>query len=485
MTDLPHDPPRSAQSFHALPPLRQEIRRLARAHGLPLETTARLVLSASTLATDPLRTGRTVTLHATHEAPTAYATHEAHEASGTSRMLGAQEASGTSGTSGMLGAHEASGTPGMLGAPATSGSSTPSVKPESPTAPPRPGPKAPAAPAAPYLRIALSGLHPVPAPHRLPLPPTDFTPDSVTWLLPRGTAPQPAAEPLSDAEAYEAELRAVLARVDALAEEHRLLQEELAETNGGVVALYVQLEERDAQVRSAHGRTLLALEETLRPPVPRVPGVELAVHYAPSDPAAPTGGDFYDWFTLPDGTLHITVVDALGHGVRSTRSALTVTHAVRTLALEGYPLESLLERVDRQLTPFAPGLQATVLLVRLDPATGALRIANGSHPPALLLRAADDSAHYLAVRGRGVGYPLPGSQAVRHETLAPGDLLVLYTDGLTESRRDPIEGEVRLVASARRRAGLPLAEIPAAIAADMHSVVLHSDDTLALAVRLR
>ncbi|MFJ2744957.1 SpoIIE family protein phosphatase [Streptomyces sp. NPDC087440] len=437
-----------AQPFHALPPLRQEVRRLARAHGLPLETTARLVLSASALAAETVRAGRAVTLCATSVTSVTSVLSEA-----------AQEPLPSLGV---------------------------------PGAAPVPRPGGLAGPSSPYLRIVLGDLVPGPAVQHLALPPSDVTPDpdsgshSVTWLLARGTPAAPTGtEPLSDAEAYEAELRAVLARVDSLAEEHRLLQEELAETNGGVVALYVQLEERDAQVRSAHGRTLLELEENLRPPVPRVPGVDLAVHYAPSDPAAPTGGDFYDWFTLPDGTLHITVVDALGHGVRSTRSALTVTHAVRTLALEGYPLESLLARADRQLTPFAPGLQATVLLVRLDPATGALRIANGSHPPALLLRADDDSARYLSVRGRGVGYPLPGSEAIRHETLAPGDLLVLYTDGLTESRRDPIEGEERLVASARRRAGLPLAEIPAAIAADMHSVVLHSDDTLALAVRLR
>lgn len=199
------------------------------------------------------------------------------------------------------------------------------------------------------------------------------------------------------------------------------------------------------------------------------------------DTDAPTGGDFYDWLHLPDGTVHITIVDALGHGVRSTRSALNVTHAVRTLALEGHPLESIVARTHDILVPFDPEIMATVLLARIHPGTGELRLANGSHPPALLLRA-DGTSDYLETRGRGIGFPLPGSESVLEETLHEGDLLVLYTDGLTESRRDPIEGEARLVKSARAHAQRPVDEIPGAVAEDMHTVILHSDDTLALAV---
>lgn len=327
-------------------------------------------------------------------------------------------------------------------------------------------------------------------PGDLPLPPAHTQPHSASWRLPLPDggapflpSPRSGSPTSSDADAYEMELRGALARVDQLERQQQLLEEELSETNDGVLALYLQLEDREEQLRRAQRQTLLAMEDALRPAAVSVAGLELAVHYAPSDPVAPTGGDLYDWFQLPDGTVHITVVDALGHGIGSAKSALSVTHAVRTLALEGHPLESILARVDRQLSPVVPGLQATVLLARLDPQTGALVLANGSHPPALLLRAHDGTTEFLSARGRGVGYPLPGSEALRHEVLAPGDLLVLYTDGLTESRRDPLEGEARLIAAAREHAALPLGEIPAAIAADMHTVVLHADDTLALALR--
>ncbi|MFF3273790.1 PP2C family protein-serine/threonine phosphatase [Streptomyces chrestomyceticus] len=299
---------------------------------------------------------------------------------------------------------------------------------------------------------------------------------------PNGNGDGTATDPATENRLLEEELRVALARVDTLAADQRRLTHELAETNSGVLALYVQLEERDEQLRSAHGHILRELEDALRPPPIAVDGLELAVHYAPAGTDAPTGGDFYDWFTLPDGTVHITVVDALGHGVRSTRSALNVTHAVRTLALEGHPLKSIVARTDEILAPLDPELMATVLLARIDPASGDLVLANGSHPPALVVRAAGGE-EYLEVRGRGVGYPFPGSERLLHSKLDEGDLLVLYTDGLTESRRDPREGEQRLAESARRHRDRPVREIPGAIAEDMHTVILHSDDTLALAVR--
>ncbi|MBI0295552.1 serine/threonine-protein phosphatase [Streptomyces sp. PRKS01-29] len=323
-----------------------------------------------------------------------------------------------------------------------------------------------------------------PAVADLTMAPDAVTGGEVVWRLPASPPSDDTADgaPDEDALAVE-ELRAIVAAADALTSEHRRLKDELAETNSGVLALYVQLDERDKQLRTAHGQTLRELEDALRPPPIKADGLELAVHYEPAGTDAPTGGDLYDWFVLPDGTVHITIVDALGHGVTSTRSALNVTHAVRTLALEGHRLESIVARTDEILRPFDRSVMATVLLARIDPASGELWLANGSHPPALLLRR-DGTARYLEARGRGIGFPLPGSETPLTERLATGDLLLLYTDGLTESRRDPIEGEKRLIEAAHKHLQSPIEEVPGAIAEDMHTVILHPDDTLALAVRL-
>ncbi|MEU7646489.1 PP2C family protein-serine/threonine phosphatase [Streptomyces huasconensis] len=353
------------------------------------------------------------------------------------------------------------------------------------------------------LRLPQQNSVPVVVPERLPLRARTQSDGTVVWNLPlpstgtnghpvpgigqqacRSTAPSAAAAQSSEADIalLEEELRAALARADALADEHRMLKHELAETNSGVLALYVQLEERDEQLRTAHGRTLRALEDALRPRPLHADGLELAVHYAPASDEAPTGGDLYDWFTLPDGTVHITVVDALGHGITSTRTALTVTHAVRTLALEGHPLESIVARTDSVLAPFDQNVMATLLLARLNLADGRLTLANGSHPPALLARR-DGTASYLEVRGRGVGFPMPGSDRVLTATMEPDDVLLLYTDGLTESRRDPCEGEARLKEALCRHRARPTEQIPGLLAEDLLSDVLHQDDTLAIAVR--
>jgi serine phosphatase RsbU (regulator of sigma subunit) len=334
------------------------------------------------------------------------------------------------------------------------------------------------------LAVSLRLAQPIPRSlrHALPLLPDAGDGATLTWHLTAGPAvPSEAAD---DDVATREEMLALIARTDALAQEQRELKHEVAETNSGVLAMYIELDERDEQLRRAHAMIFRELEDALRPPAPRVAGFELAVHYAPSEPDSPTGGDHYDWFVLPDGTVHITLVDAVGHGVTSTRDALTVTHAIRTLALEGHPFRDLIARAAHALATIEPDLMATVLLARLDPATGDTTFANGSHPRPVLVTAAGDTELLVPpVVGRGVGFPAPGSHSLVHRTLATGDLVILYTDGLIESRKNLTEGERRLLALAGRHAGQPTATIPDTLAARMHEIVLHADDTIVIAIR--
>ncbi|MGY6651665.1 PP2C family protein-serine/threonine phosphatase [Amycolatopsis sp. TRM77291] len=321
-----------------------------------------------------------------------------------------------------------------------------------------------------------------PRSNTLPLLPDAEDDTSLTWHLPTGTPRHPV--PATDDRATDEETLALIARADALAQEQRELKHELAETNSGVLAMYIELEQRDEQLRRAHSVIFRELEDALRPGPPAVPGLELAVHYSPTDQDSPTGGDLYDWFVLPGGHLHITLVDAVGHGVTSTRHALTVTHAIRTLALEGHPFPDLIAHTARTLATIEPDLMATVILARIDPATGELTLANGSHP-APVLATVDGQARLLRapVVGRGIGFPDPGSPELRHHTLDPGDTLLLYTDGLVESRKDHLEGQDRLLDLAPAHAALPIGELPRELAVRMHDVVLHADDTVVLAVR--
>ncbi len=318
--------------------------------------------------------------------------------------------------------------------------------------------------------------------NELPLLPEAGADGTLTWHLTGGRPTVP--DDFGEEPATRAEMLALIARADTLAQEQRDLKHELAETNSGVLAMYVDLEQRDEELRHAHARIFRELEDALRPPPPVVPGLELAVHYSPTDRDSPTGGDLYDWFVLPGGDLHVTLVDAVGHGVTSTRHALTVTHAIRTLALEGHPFRDLIAHAARTLAAIEPELMATVLLARVDPVTGRTRLANGSHPEPLLVTAAGDARLLPAPAiGRGIGFPDPGSPRLVETALAPGDTLLLYTDGLVESRKDFDEGQARLLPLARDLRTRPAAVLPRELVTRMHDVVTYADDTVAIALR--
>lgn len=266
--------------------------------------------------------------------------------------------------------------------------------------------------------------------------------------------------------------------------EAELLQvnRELEETNRGVIALYAELEERAAEVRNAQRAVFEELERALRPPPPHVPGLELAVRYVPAQANSPTGGDLYDWFVLPDGTVHITVVDVQGHGVESTRDALHITHATRTLALEGHGVGDILERVDGLFRSLGSDVVGTALLARFDVRTGTMLLAGGGHPYALRVSAAGD-ARYLTAPGRPFGYEGAGSAGVTSVSLEPHETVLLYTDGLIEIRHDIVEGMAALRSSAAMSAHLPLPrQLDTTVARCMQGEQLN-DDMLLIGIR--
>jgi sigma-B regulation protein RsbU (phosphoserine phosphatase) len=324
-----------------------------------------------------------------------------------------------------------------------------------------------------------------PGRNALPLLPESGADGTLTWHLAGGRTSASAGPDFGDDDlATREEMLALIARADTLTHEQRELKHELAETNSGVLAMYVDLEQRDEQLRRAHAVIFRELEDALRPRPLAVPGLELAVHYSPTGQDSPTGGDLYDWFVLPDGHVHVTLVDAVGHGVTSTRHALTVTHAIRTLALEGHPFPDLIARAAHALAAIEPELMATVLLARVDPATGRTELANGGHPEPVLVTAAGTARLLPApVTGRGIGFPNPGSRRLVGLDLAPGDTLLLYTDGLVESRKDIDEGQARLLSLAAAHHDRPAADLPRELVTRMHDVVLHADDTVVLALR--
>jgi anti-sigma regulatory factor (Ser/Thr protein kinase) len=240
---------------------------------------------------------------------------------------------------------------------------------------------------------------------------------------------------------------------------------------------------RMAEVEARGKEVVHALQEAVRPPAPVVAFTELGVHYVAADPSAPTGGDLYDWITLPDGSLHVVVVDVMGKGVEATKHALSVTHALRLLAVEGCPLGDMVARADVLVTAQNPELVATLLIARYDPSTGDLRLAGAGHPPALLV--SGTTVREIASPGIPIGWPGAGSHEVIELRMERADTLIIYTDGLIEATKDILRGLADLSAAAAATASYPATSLARALVERQLADAARHDDSLALVLRRR
>lgn len=238
-----------------------------------------------------------------------------------------------------------------------------------------------------------------------------------------------------------------------------------------------------AELAEAQREIVHELQEAVLPPPPAVAHTELGRYYVGAESAFSTGGDIYDWVILPDGDLQIAVVDIMGKGVSATKDALTVTHALRLLALDGCALEELVEKADPIVTAQSPELVATVMIGRYSPSSGRVRLVAAGHPPAILVR--DRKADEIFAEGIPLGWPGAQATDVAEVQLGRGDTLILYTDGLIESTRDVIEGLYNLRAAAQQTADYPAASLARALVDRALAGAVRQDDSLALVLRRR
>jgi serine phosphatase RsbU (regulator of sigma subunit) len=190
------------------------------------------------------------------------------------------------------------------------------------------------------------------------------------------------------------------------------------------------------------------LQESLLPAsLPEVQGLDAAAAYAPG--SAVVGGDFYDLFPV-GGDVHVAAIgDVQGKDARAAARTSLVRHAARLAATHSAgPVEALevvngatLQDADEEDPRFS-----TLLLARVQPHEEGLRVhlASGGHPPALVLRR-DGTVESVDCPGTLLGVVADPVFRDRTISLSTGDAIVLYTDGLTEARRERgILGEERV-----------------------------------------
>ena len=224
-----------------------------------------------------------------------------------------------------------------------------------------------------------------------------------------------------------------------------------AQTLADVAAAYLlNARAREAAHQATRASTELAatLQESLLPPeLPVVPGLAVAARFVAGRGGTLVGGDFYDVFPLPDDRWGVMMGDVVGHGARAATHATLARYTVRTLGiLEPHPARVLAALNDTVLARGEPERFLSCVYLALSETNGgmAATLARGGHPAPLVRRSS--GAVEVVLPDGGLLGCVPDAGVVSCDLLlAPGDMLLLYTDGALESRRGNDQfGEERL-----------------------------------------
>jgi sigma-B regulation protein RsbU (phosphoserine phosphatase) len=233
------------------------------------------------------------------------------------------------------------------------------------------------------------------------------------------------------------------------------------------------------------------IADTLQAALLRLPttvgGIRFASHYAAASDEALVGGDFFDVFEIEPGRVGITIGDVSGKGLAAAIITSRVRDCLRLCALDDLSPSECVSKTSRLLFRITPsGMFATLIFGMLDTASGVLTYVAAAHPAGILQRR-DGRVELLEGANSVVGGFAGLCFEERSVTLERGDVLVLYTDGLTEARRDgEMFGVDRLVEflGHRRRSSLEalVNEVLAAVREFARGEL--SDDVAMLAITL-
>src|SRR6187399_2715169 len=168
----------------------------------------------------------------------------------------------------------------------------------------------------------------------------------------------------------------------------------------------------------------------------QTPGLEA---FGMTRPANTVGGDFYDILPLPDGRVLLALGDVAGKGSPASLLMALLLAMMRTLVDEGLEGATLVRRLNAQIVKHAPRSRfITLFLATLNPATGELSYVNAGQNPPMLRRS---TGRYETLRTGGIALGMFDNAEYEsgHTVLGPGDVIVMYSDGVTEAEN--IEGQ--------------------------------------------
>jgi PAS domain S-box-containing protein len=245
---------------------------------------------------------------------------------------------------------------------------------------------------------------------------------------------------------------------------------------------------------AARKQQMLAAREIQQRLFPRrapvVEGFDIA---GTSVPADATGGDYYDFLPMLDGHIGLVVADVSGHGLGPSLLMVETRALLRVVARNRIDPGEILARANRVISEDVEGEHyVTLIFVRLDPKTKDVVHASAGHPAALLFGPDGELKSELRRTGGPLGFAIgPAVRSSPPVRLSPGDLLLLYTDGIIEAQRGADEGDdseefgmERVMATVRENAHRGAEEIITALCAAAKAFVAPAplDDDLTLLV---
>jgi Stage II sporulation protein E (SpoIIE) len=240
------------------------------------------------------------------------------------------------------------------------------------------------------------------------------------------------------------------------------------------------LYEHNADVARELQHSLLAVD----PPVD--PRFEVSAEYRAGVEMLEVGGDWHDTFLVGDGVLAVVVGDVVGRGLGAASAMGQLRSAVRAVAEPGVGPARLLSRLDRFVEQAEATSMATLAYAELDLADGTLRFACAGHPPPVLVPAAGAARLLWEGRSTPLGAFGHRGRAEAEASLAPGDRLLLYTDGLVERRDRGLDERLALlVEAAGRTHGLSLADAVRSVSSELLRDEQGRDDVCALLLAWR
>lgn len=207
---------------------------------------------------------------------------------------------------------------------------------------------------------------------------------------------------------------------------------------------------------------------------PPYPGHSEFDIYATMDTAKEVGGDFYDFYFVGENRLGFLIADVSGKGIPAAMFMMTAKTIIKGYAESGNPVDEVFTTANEKLCESNDaGMFVTAWMGVLDTVTGKVEFANAGHNPPLV-RHAGGGFEYLRSKPCFILAGMDGIKYRKNEfTLAPGDEIYLYTDGVTEATdsENNLYGEERLLALLNSMGDLSGEEICRAVKADIDAFV--------------